>query len=124
MEHKQRAKMPTSQRAKQFMPFAAVKGLEKAIAEQDQLLNCTEQAELGEEQVQAISDKLNHLTKGDMVSACFYVDGRYNTVQGKVEQLDLVRRIIRIAGAVITIESIRELECITIGRSNTNWFRQ
>ena len=124
MERKQRAKMPPSQRAKQFMPFAAVKGLEKAIAEQNQLLNCTEQAELGEEQVRAISDKLNHLAKGDMVSACFYADGRYNTVQGKVEQLDLVRRIIRIEGAVITIESIRELEWIAISRSNTNWFRQ
>ena len=38
--------MPTSQRAKQFMPFAAVKGLEKAIAEQDQLLNRVDEVEL------------------------------------------------------------------------------
>ena len=32
------------------MPFAAVKGLEKTIAEQDQLLNRVDEVELGEEQ--------------------------------------------------------------------------
>lgn len=91
------------------MPFAAVKGLEKAIAVQDQLLNSMDQIELGEERVQEINKKLNHLEKGNTVSVCFYVDGRYNTVQGKVEQFDLARRIIRVKGVVIPIESIREL---------------
>ena len=31
MESKKRPKMPVSQRAKQFMPFAAVTGLDEAI---------------------------------------------------------------------------------------------
>lgn len=32
---KERPKMPVSQRAKQFMPFAAVTGLEKALKEKE-----------------------------------------------------------------------------------------
>ena len=60
--------MPASQRAKQFMPFAAVKGLEKAIAEQEHLLNRVEQVEPGEEQVRKINEELNLLEKGNMVS--------------------------------------------------------
>ena len=35
MENKPRAKMPISQRAKQFMPFDAVSGLREAIREKE-----------------------------------------------------------------------------------------
>ena len=35
MENKPRAKMPISQRAKQFMPFDAVSGLREALREKD-----------------------------------------------------------------------------------------
>lgn len=106
MEYKQRAKMPPSQRAKQFMPFAAVKGLEKAIAEQEQLRNRTEQIELGEEQAQAINEALKHLRKGNMVSVRFHADGKSQALQGKVEQIDPARGTIRIKGIVVPINSI------------------
>lgn len=109
MEHKQRAKMPASQRAKQFMPFAAVKGLEKAIAEQDQLLKRVEQVELGEEQVWKINEELKLLEKGDMVSVRFYKNGKYQTVDGVVEQIDPARSVIRVSEMVIPVKSILAL---------------
>ena len=83
--------MPASQRAKQFMPFAAVKGLEKAIVEQEQILNRVKQVELGEEQVQKINKELNLLRKGNMGSIRFYNNGRYQTQEGVVEQINLAR---------------------------------
>ena len=109
MERKQRAKMPTSQRAKQFMPFAAVKGLEKAILEQEQLLNKVEQVEVGEEKEQEINEKLNHLEKGDMVSVCFCSDGQYRTIQGSFKHFDLMRSAIVVSGITIPIKNIRVL---------------
>lgn len=106
MERKQRAKMPASQRAKQFMPFAAVKGLEKAIAEQDHLLNRVDEVELGEEQVQKINDKLKLLKKGSIVSVCFYQGGHYRTHTGIVERVDPICREILVDGVHIVIENI------------------
>lgn len=35
MGNRKAGKMPVSERAKQFMPFAALRGLEEALAEQD-----------------------------------------------------------------------------------------
>lgn len=109
MERKQRVKMPASQRAKQFMPFAAVKGLEKAIAEQDQLLNRVHEVELGEEQVKRINEKLNLLKKGNTVSICFYKDGYYCTHTGIVDRFDPIRREILVEGVRIVIENIIEV---------------
>lgn len=106
MEHKQRAKMPPSQRAKQFMPFAAVKGLEKAIAEQEQLLKRTEHIEPGEEQAQAINEALKRLRKGSMVSLRFHADGQAQALQGEVEQIDPARGTIRVRGIVVPINRI------------------
>ena len=108
MEHKQRAKMPASQRAKQFMPFAAVKGLEKAILEQEQTIQRTERIEIGEERVQAINQALNHLEKGKHISVKVYSNGLYRTVQGEVEQIDLAKRAMRVSGTFVPFESITE----------------
>lgn len=101
MEHKQRVKMSASHRAKQFMPFAAVKGLEEAILEQEQTLQRTERIEIGEEQVQKINRELNHLEKGKCISVKVYCDGRYQTIQGIIEQIDLARGTMRVSGVLV-----------------------
>ena len=100
--------MSTSQRAKQFMPFAAVKGLEKAILKQVQSLQQTERIEIGEERVQAINRKLNNLEKGQNIFVKVYRDGRYHTIQGAVEQIDLAKGAMRVSGVLIPFESISD----------------
>ena len=109
MEHKQRAKMPASQRAKQFMPFAAVKGLEKAILKQVQSLQQTERIEIGEEQAQKINRELNHLEKGKRVSVKVYRDERYHTIQGVVEWIDSAKGMMRVSGVLVLFESITDV---------------
>jgi len=101
--------MPASQRAKQFMPFAAVKGLEKAIIEQEQLLHRTEQIELGEERIQGINRELTSLRKRNPVSVKVYRNGQYHTVQGVVEWVDLAMGTMRVSGILIPFESISEI---------------
>ena len=104
--------MPASQRAKQFMPFAAVKGLEKAIIQQDQLLNREDQMELGEEQVQEINMVLNRIKRGTAVFVRFYKDGKHQTMQGKVQRFDFIRSVISINGEAIPIEKISDIRLI------------
>ena len=79
MERKIRAKMSPSQRAKQFMPFAAVKGLEEAIAREEQGLKRGERPEFGEEKVNAI---LCRLRKGMNISVLVYSCGQCQQVKG------------------------------------------
>lgn len=110
MEHKQRAKMPASQRAKQFMPFAAVKGLEEAILEQEQSLHRTERIEIGEEQAQKINRELNHLEKGKNVSVKVYCDGRYHTIQGVVEWINTAKGTMRVSGVLVPFDGIAKIE--------------
>lgn len=112
MEHKQRAKMPAAQRAKQFNPFAAVKGLEKAIAEQEQLLKRVAQIELGEEKIREINQKLNLLEKGDVVSICFYCTGQYQRLQGIVEEIRPSLGFFKVAGNSVPISNICKLEVL------------
>ena len=115
MEHKQRAKMSVSQRAKQFMPFAAVKGLEEAILEQEQSLQRTERIEMGEEKVQKINRELNHLEKGNHISVKVYRNGRYHTIQGVVERIDLDKGTMRVSGVLVPFESITDVLTFFVG---------
>ena len=49
MANKPKRPMPVSERAKQFSPFAAVAGLDKALAEEERALFKTEKLELSED---------------------------------------------------------------------------
>jgi len=82
VEHKQRAKMPVSQRAKQFMPFTAVKGLEKAIAEQESQSRQQPFVELVDEEISEMDMIIRGLRKGMYVCVTFFDRGRYHTVTG------------------------------------------
>lgn len=48
MANRPRAKMPVSERAKQFMPFAAVKGLDEALQQKRHERELIPRAELSE----------------------------------------------------------------------------
>ena len=68
--------MPASQRAKQFMPFAAVKGLEEAIAREEQDMKRGERPEFGEEHVGAVNAMLCGLRKGMKIYIQVYSCGQ------------------------------------------------
>ena len=63
---KPRAKMPQSQRAKQFAPFDAVVGLRKALYEKERLREARRQ--LSEEAIEEINSTLKILHPHDTVT--------------------------------------------------------
>ena len=109
MERKPRAKMSTSQRAKQFMPFAAVKGQEEAIVREEQDMKRGERPEFGEEKVDAVNAILCRLRKGMIISIRVYSWGKCLDVQGKVERIDLTVREMTVNGIRIGFDDIIDL---------------
>lgn len=56
-----RGKMDRSERAKQFMPFAALKGFEELLAEKEKMI--VPKIELSEERKAELDDKMRSIKK-------------------------------------------------------------
>ena len=109
MERKQRAKMPASQRAKQFMPFAAVKGLEKTIAERNQMGDLLPPSELEEEEIAKLDTIIRSLKKGMRISVYFFNSGQYLTYTGTLEEINAIQQMLHIDGNRIPFHRIKEV---------------
>lgn len=109
MALKQRARMPTSQRAKQFMPFAAVKGLEEALRNTEQRAMSSSQQELCEEQIAQINQNLCKVQKGMPATITYFLNGRILTLSGIAEMISEARQTINISSTVIPFSAIRAL---------------
>lgn len=96
MGSKPKNPMPISERAKQFSPFAAVVGLDKALEEEEKELFKTEKLELSEDEAEKLNKILSSLKKGDKVSVKYYFDGEYLTAEGTLTVFDSVNRVLRI----------------------------
>lgn len=96
-----RAKMPISERAKQFMPFAAVKGLEEALAAKERECLFVPRIELSDHAAELLNRRLNHLRCGDTVTVRYYRDGEYLTAGGKITRLDKNYRVMIIGEDIV-----------------------
>ena len=110
MEYKVRAKMPVSQRAKQFMAFAAVKGLEDALAEQERKATRVKRVELNEDAVENLNHTLQRLEKEMRVSVTYYASGHYQKMEGVVQKIDVVRQVLKVDGIAIPFENLFALK--------------
>lgn len=109
MGKKPKNRMPISERAKQFSPFAAVAGLEKALEREERELAKTEKIELSEESADKLNKALSELKKGDIIIAEYYFDGEYLTVEGSVTLLDKVSRILRIGETTVKFDDLYKI---------------
>ena len=74
------ARMSRVQRAKQFAPFSALKGLEEALAEKER--EYEPQTELSDDAAEELDRCLRELQKGTAVTVKYYCDGGYELVNG------------------------------------------
>lgn len=96
--------MPVSERAKQFMPFAAVKGLTVALAKKEKI--CASKVELSEEMSAELNQKLNTLQKGTNVFVTYYCDGEYLKITGIVTKPDMQNRTLRVDDTKISFDDL------------------
>ena len=106
-----RVKMTRQERAKQFAPFDALKGLHEAIKIKEFEHEMIAKNELCAEEIMVISESLQNIKKNDMVSIEFFRDG--HIVKLKAEAIvDAINQIIKVGAFVVDFEDIKKLEII------------
>ena len=108
MAGKPKTKMPIAQRAKQFMPFAALKGLEDALAEKEKIP--VTRITLSDELAEELSEKLSKIQKGMIVSVTYYGDEEYIQENGTVQSIDSIMKQMQINGVRISFSDIYAID--------------
>ena len=104
--------MNREDRAKQFLPFDAMKGLKEAMERQEELLSRVEKTELGEEDAERLSLALSQVERGDAVRLTVFLGGHYRTLTGTVTHFDPVRRLLTLEGRTLPFDDLTSLEVL------------
>ena len=104
--------MNREQRAKQFIPFDALKGLKEALLEKEEIRTRVEKKELTEEMKWKISRVLSSVSVGDVVRVNFYQAGHYIDIEAKVMGIDEIRRFIKLGDGIIYFSDIYRIKVI------------
>ena len=101
-------KMDRGNRAKQFMPFDALKGFREALEEKERII--VPKRELSEEQKEELDFKLRQIHKMDMITVEYFHEGEYVQVTGVVTRIDETSRLLKIVNTKIAFENIVDLQ--------------
>ena len=122
--------MANNPRAKQFMPFASLKGYFDLIREEQRIKE--PKKSLSEEGATVLSFKLNQVKKGMLVKITYYNVDAYETMEGIVSNFDDTFRNITVVKKMIRFDDILDISGGEISeyewfhylkRSNFNKFR-
>jgi len=91
-------------RAKQFLPFASLKGYYDEIRERQRIIE--PKRERSEEENILLSHQMNQLKKGMMIKVKHYVKDAYEITEGLVTQVDPVFHTLTIVKNKISLEDI------------------
>ena len=89
-----REKMPLSSRAKQFLPFDAVKGFRQALKAKEYEVEAIARGKLSEEEARDISSVLSSLSGKEEVEAKYYQTGHYYFAYGLAKLIPDENRLI------------------------------
>lgn len=99
-----------AERAKIFMPFAALKGFEEALREKEKVV--VKKRDLNEEEILMLNQKMATLEKGQMIKVVYFNKDEYVEIQGLVARLDKVLGNITVVNTKIDFKDILFLEII------------
>lgn len=97
-------KMSREDRAKQFMPFAALKGYPDALRKKEKIV--VPKAELSEEYQEELDRKLRQVNKNDIITVVYFYKDEYIKLTGMVSRIDETARILKIVNTKISFEDI------------------
>ena len=97
-----------SSRAKQFMPFAALKGYYDLIREAEKTVE--PRRELTEEDALELSRIVAGLHKGDLVRVVYYEGDGYVTREGAISNVDAAIRRLWLVRVEILFDDIAQIE--------------
>lgn len=100
-------KMSKEDRAKQFMPFAALKGHLEALCKKEKIV--VEKMELSDEYKEELDRKLRQVHKNDMITVVYYHEEEYLKLTGMVSRIDETARILKIVNTKIDFDDLYEI---------------
>lgn len=107
MASKPKNKMPIEERAKQFMPFAALKGLPDALAAKEKIT--VPKVELSEEMAEELDRRMHELTKGKIATVVYFHKDEYIKITGMVARIDETSWLLQIVNTKIPFDDILEI---------------
>ena len=104
MADRPKQKMTTEERAKQFMPFSALKGLAEALKEKEKIV-----VPKIEDGVVELDRKMHALTCGKIATIIYYNKQEYLKLTGMVAKIDTDNRILQIVNIQISFDDIYDI---------------
>lgn len=108
MGKKPRAKMSIENRAKQFSPFAAIRGLQDALEKKEHII--VEKIELSEEMAEELDRKMQQLEKGRIATVVYFAGDNYLKKTGIVARIDKSSQVLQIVDTKISFDDILDVE--------------
>ncbi len=94
-------------RARQFMPFAALTGYYEVIKQREKIVE--PRKELSEDEAEILSSKLGNIQKGVLITLTYYKEDCYDTITGLVSNIDPIYRTITIVKTKIAIDDVYDI---------------
>lgn len=101
------SKMSKENRAKQFMPFAALKGHMEALKRREKIV--VPRKELSESYQEELDWTLRQLQVKDVATVIYYHKGEYIRVTGMVSKIDRTARFLKIVDKKIFFDSLYQV---------------
>jgi len=96
-------------RARQFMPFDALKGLQEALREKEKEVEMRK--ELSEESLSQLNEQLQRISPGDIIKIMFYKAQQYVEIKDKIDSIDVIyRKIVMENGQKINFNDVISIE--------------
>ena len=108
-----RVKMSREERAKQFMPFAALKGYPDALRKKEKII--VPKMELSEEYEEELDRRLRQVRKNDIVTAVYFHRGEYLKMTGMVSRIDATARVLKIVNTKIAFGDLYDIHVVLGG---------
>ncbi len=99
--------MNRGERAKQFMPFAALKGFEELLAEKEKMI--VPKIELSEERKAELDVIMRSIKKNDVITITYYVQNEYLKMRGMVSGIDTNARYLKVVNTKIPFDDIYDI---------------
>ena len=96
------------ERAKQFLPFSALKGFEEYLKKQEFIKE--EKKELSEESLQELSDTMLQIDINSYIFIKYYSFGTYKDIKGTVKKIDSIKKRLTINDINIYFRDIIEIK--------------
>lgn len=97
-----------NKRAKQFMPFAPLKGFKEALREKEKVI--VPKKVLTNDDIDNLNFKIPQLKKGMIVKVVYYSEGNYIELEGMISKVDHDNKILTIVKTKIYYKEIYDIK--------------